>query len=426
MLKWIASSILLISTHNLLIAQFCINERFTQADYFTENEIIIQNDVSYGLADDWYLDIPQPLQNSFNIAYPNTSIDLLDKRPLVVLAHGGGFWGGEKESLDDIIQGLAKKGFVAVSLNYRKGWDAYGDPTGCDGDGESLNQAVYKSMQDVQACIRYLVFNAATYGIDTSWIFAGGESAGLYAILNSNYITQPEWNGLFPDYEFMFGPVMDAVNDINIDYSIKGFINMWGGVLDTGALTDNDIKPMISFYGTSDDVVPPYSGSFQNCENYAFIYGSASLNDYLDDHNVCNALHTRIGYGHDAYDHQYVTDNISCFMKSLFCNDCNNYEVNYELADCSAMQATDINDIALEITDIYPNPASEYVIINSAELNDQFQLILTNATGSSIRVDYTVNGSAINLNTKDLAGGIYFFTLIGKNFIKSGRFVIVE
>ena len=416
---------ILICTHNILESQLCIDGRFTEVNYFTDDEIIFDTDVSYGLANDWYYDMPAPLLNTFNIAYPAFGSDPLEKRPLVVLAHGGGFWGGEKENMDYIIQQLAQKGYVAVSANYRKGWDAYGDPEDCDGDGNSMYQAIYKAMQDLQASVRYLVENADTYAIDTSWIFLGGQSAGVYAMMNSTYITQEEWDSMFPEHTALFGSLNSATNDIEINYTIKGFINFWGGMLDTAFIDENDVLPTISFFGTEDEIVPPYEGNFQGCEQYAYVYGSASISEKLNSYNICNVLHKREGYGHETYEDDYVIGNAACFMKSIFCDDCSVYEVDYQLAACGDVIANEIVGSYGLAEKVYPNPADKYVVVETADpLESTFTLDLYNVMGNKIQVSYTSAGHTVILQTESIPTGIYYFTLHSGYIHTSGSFII--
>ena len=107
-------------THLITIkAQYCIDDRFAQSAYFDELEIERDFNIQYGLADDWFMDFPQPLLNTFDIAYPKLDVDPLEKRPFILFAHGGGFWGGEKEALGYHVTQLAEAGFVASSMNYR-------------------------------------------------------------------------------------------------------------------------------------------------------------------------------------------------------------------------------------------------------------------------------------------------------------------
>ncbi len=425
MQKWVSSLIILICTHNTLNAQLCIEDRFTEAEYFADDEITIVNNVSYGLASEWYYEMEVPELNMFNIAYPTIGIDPLGKRPLVILAHGGGFWGSEKENMDYIVQQLAQKGFVAATINYRKGWDSYGDPENCDGDGASMYEAVYKAMQDVQAALRYLVANADTYGIDTSWIFLGGQSAGVYAMMNSTFATQEEWNLLFSEHTLLFGDINSATNDIVTDFTVKGFLNCWGGIVDLNLIDVDEAIPTISFYGTEDEVVPPFEGNFQGCEAYAYVYGSALIYETLNLFNVCNVVHAREGYGHDTYEDDYVIDNVTCFMKSLFCDDCSSYEVNYQTGSCEELGATEILVASKSEFTVYPNPANVFVTIKSVnplELNCNIEV--WNSTGQKMPIDFDQNENTLILNTENLPSGIYYFTLRNNNKTNPGSFLI--
>lgn len=426
MLKWICSLTILLCTHNILESQLCIEGRFTEASYFTPDEITIESNTFYGLADDWYYDVELPPLNTFNIAYPDFTDDPLTKRPLVVLAHGGGFWGGEKENLDYVIKQLAQRGFVAATLNYRKGWDAYGDPENCDGDGASMSIAIYKAMQDVQAGLRYLVSNADTYGIDTSWIFIGGQSAGVYAMMNSLYISQDNWNIMFPEHEDLLGGIFSSTNNIEIDYTVKGFLNFWGGIIDTAYISPEEVVPTINFYGTDDDVVPPYSGNFLDCDQYAYVYGSAAINQYMNDHGICSVVNKREGYGHDTYEDDYVINNITCFMKSIFCDDCSSYEVNYQLSACSEEdQETGIANADKSALEIYPNPASDYVVINSVNtLAANSSISVYNIMGKEMDVEYNIRNFAVFMQTDNLTEGAYFFILNNEQAHTKGSFII--
>ena len=114
------------------------------------------------------------------------------KYPLVVMAHGGSFLTGNKKNLSDLCQAIAEKGYIAVSIDYRLGlgfWAMRKSPAACKGDTISLQKAVYRSLQDYNAALRYLVHNADKYFIDANWIFTGGSSAGAVAAINTTYVT---------------------------------------------------------------------------------------------------------------------------------------------------------------------------------------------------------------------------------------------
>lgn len=84
--------------------------------------------------------------------------------PLVVLIHGGGFFGGDSADLAELAALLSTKGFAAASINYRLSGDA----------------AFPAGVQDVAAALRYLRAGARSWGVDPHRIAVWGESAGGY------------------------------------------------------------------------------------------------------------------------------------------------------------------------------------------------------------------------------------------------------
>jgi len=85
-----------------------------------------------------------------------------ERRPAVVMIHGGGWRVGDKASWQPEAEQLAAKGWVAFSVNYR-----LDEP------------AVFPAeIDDVQAAVRWVRAHAEEYRIDPARIAAVGESAG--------------------------------------------------------------------------------------------------------------------------------------------------------------------------------------------------------------------------------------------------------
>ena len=66
-----------------------------------------------------YSDVYNDIRHEMDIYTPNE--DTVINRPVVIYIHGGGFTMGNKNSVDcvDFCESFAKKGYVAVSMNYR-------------------------------------------------------------------------------------------------------------------------------------------------------------------------------------------------------------------------------------------------------------------------------------------------------------------
>src|SRR3990172_12948632 len=120
------------------------------------------------------------------------------ERPLVIFAHSGNFLspvlngGPTGYKTDSVVVEMctrfAKKGYVAVAMDYRLGWN----PTAVGPGGQNIRtgtiiNAAYRGVQDAHTCIRYFKHdvdsNGNTYSIDTSNIVLGGVGTGSYIAL---------------------------------------------------------------------------------------------------------------------------------------------------------------------------------------------------------------------------------------------------
>jgi dienelactone hydrolase len=135
--------------------------RFSTAIY-AASQITRTRDLKYGTAVnhqgqtiDLYLDVWTPP------AGPTPT------RPLVVLVHGGGFQGGNREAWAQGATDLARLGFVTASISYRL------RPAGA-----SVLPAAADAIDDGMEAVRWLKANAARFAIDTTRIAAMGDSAG--------------------------------------------------------------------------------------------------------------------------------------------------------------------------------------------------------------------------------------------------------
>ena len=162
--------------------EFCTSDaRFTEVEFFNENQIDSEKDILYASAENWF-GIMQDLE--LDIYQPNQNIDPMEKRPLVVLINGGGFMGGNKLFLEDLCLEFSKRGFVCASIEYRLG--RFELP-------ESTQKAIYRAQQDANAALRFLANKAEEYKIDTAHVFVGGQSAGAVTALYVNYASEDEW-----------------------------------------------------------------------------------------------------------------------------------------------------------------------------------------------------------------------------------------
>ncbi|MES2598380.1 MAG: alpha/beta hydrolase [Verrucomicrobiota bacterium] len=92
--------------------------------------------------------------------------------PAIICIHGGGWFKGDRNSMANIAQALAAKGYVTATISYRL-------------SGETKFPA---AIQDCKAAVRFLRANAAKFGIQSETIGVTGLSAGghLAALLSTS------------------------------------------------------------------------------------------------------------------------------------------------------------------------------------------------------------------------------------------------
>jgi poly(3-hydroxybutyrate) depolymerase len=227
--------------------------------------------------------------------------DTLSYRPLVMLMHGGSFYFGSRNdpSISQWCEYLASLGYVAASIDYRMGFL----PTTTD-----IERAGYRAIQDAHAALRYLVANQDKYGIDTSFIFVGGCSAGAITALNLAFMT----NETRPNTSYAssssddLGNIETSGNNLKTHFSIKGVVDMWGALSDTSMMRGRNV-PILAFHGDKDDVVPyrhdyPFgkAGEFKKLLTNK-MFGSSCIVDYAKKHGQKAQLYTFEGFKHSPH-----------------------------------------------------------------------------------------------------------------------------
>ncbi|MEM9821574.1 MAG: alpha/beta hydrolase, partial [Bacteroidota bacterium] len=225
---------LLVTFHSQ--AQFCAEDnRFTEAEYFSDNQIDSSMNIVYATV------AGNPLAMDFY--YPSLAIDDLPQRPFIFLVHGGGYVAGNRSIMRNTCFEFAKRGFVTATITHR-----YGSPP------VTTLAPIYKAEQDAHAAMRYVVENADTYHIDTAWIFTGGESSGANTALAMVYTDQEDYDNLNPSISATYGGLYTSGNTLINTYSIKGVYNNWGSVIAPSFDSLRSVS-IISFHGEQDPII---------------------------------------------------------------------------------------------------------------------------------------------------------------------------
>ncbi len=137
---------------------------------------------------------------------PNPENKLL---PMVMMIHGGGFHGGNKEQKLHYAQDYATLGYIGCTINYRLTRQNI-----IQESDENLIAAVNDAVEDAMNAIRFLKTQSSIYNIDNDRILTIGNSAGA-AISLHNAIDNDE---SLPDQE--------SINDYpGISSSVKASVS---------------------------------------------------------------------------------------------------------------------------------------------------------------------------------------------------------
>jgi len=393
-------------------AQFCTNDgRFTNAAYFTDGQVSSQLNVTFGNAVDWR---GNNVALKLDAYYPTLSIDKLPLRPLILMVHGGGLISGDKINYTRVCKEFAKRGFVAVTINYRLGLN-------CNTDTISEEKAKYRAQQDINAAFRYLSANASLLRVDTSWMFIGGGSAGSVASLGVVYISQSEWNTFTPTLQTLLGNLNSSGNNLTNTFSIKGVFNDWGAMLKT-SMQPSEMLPTVSFHGDADSTVAIDSTLGGGCIHVEKSYGSRAMHNLLIANGICSDLSVKQGGGHGVYQDSifgtpFRVGRAACFFKSLFCNNCSSfYQIDSIPANCSI--TTGIEDIITgSKIHIYPNPFFDKITVANIEGNEVFTLF--NPLGQIIYKGQSIQKQGFS----DLPNGIYFLKIETSKTMKTLKLI---
>ena len=289
--------------NRLLILFILLSMAIGQTRYLDEvfQDISITNDIVYGNSPD----LPFIFLFEWNTYDIDLEMDIYEpsgdeeiRRPVIIFLHPGSFFSGSKESEDMVSLAVdaAKRGYVAISANYRLGLNILSTYSG--------ERAVYRGVQDASAIIRYLREFHEDFRINPDEIFLWGSSAGSFISLHlafSNDSERPQ-----STYGGVNDPDLGCIDCTGNSYMHNSrptaIVSCWGAIGDLDWIDVEDNIPSILFHGTS-DIVVPYDEGFPFTINIALpvVYGSSRIGERLDQLGILNEVYIEEGEGHEYW-----------------------------------------------------------------------------------------------------------------------------
>ena len=236
---------------------------------------VVQSDIQYGAAFNPTTQVLEPLL--LDLYEPAN--DAASARPAVVIVHGGGFIGGDKTalSMQQLGADLARRGYVAISINYRLGV------------APVTPLMLLNASHDMKAAVRWLRTQQSTLRLEPGRIGCIGSSAGAITSLQTAYVNNGEGTSGNP----------------GVSSAVHAVVDLWGGLVPLNALESGE-APVQIIHGTTDPTVPYQAGV--DLHSQALAVG------------VPTELHPITGFGHGpwgAYFQSYHVEAVGFFYEHL-------------------------------------------------------------------------------------------------------------
>lgn len=202
--------------------------------------------------------------------------DPLDKRPLLVVVHGGGFSVGQRDNPTEVkfSKIMAEMGYTVASISYRLTRKGKETGFGCDCPTQEKLETIKMSGEDVLKALHFLKEKNELFKIDFDRVILIGSSAGAEAVVNLAYMRGSDLYKDLPYGELKFA----------------GVVSFAGALLELESLTTENAVPTMFFHGIKDRLVPYDVAAHHYCEKdapgYLKLYGSKAMADKLKELKV--------------------------------------------------------------------------------------------------------------------------------------------
>lgn len=265
-----------LATYILLFFSLTVIAQTRYIDPVFENTTVKTYNYALRNKDTLKLDVYEPVNDSLN------------KRPLAVLVHAGGFTSGERDnnSIVYMAENIAKKGYVVASIDYRlykaRAWN-------CSLPVKNKLKVYANAAEDLLNALSYLVNYKESFNIDDTKIILFGASAGAQTALNVVYNRD----------------LLIKNSDIYKNIKPAAVISISGAILQADLITKEKSIPTVLYHGVNDKVVPYNTSAHQSClptsRGFLLISGSKTISEKLDNNNTSFLLYSYQNKGHNIF-----------------------------------------------------------------------------------------------------------------------------
>lgn len=418
MTKTFTLILLLIIAASLTAQDLCDGQRFFTPVF--AGEVEQTDNVKFGENVQPTIINPNARQELF-LTFFDAPSDPAVKRPLMILAFGGAFVFGARQSGDitALCNYFAEHGYATAAIDYRlsPGLLVNGNPR----DG---TLAVIKAMHDVKAAVRFFRADAAgdnLYKIDTDNIFIGGVSAGAVAANHAAYLDDfSELPSLLePSDTANIGGLEGLSGNPGFSSEVKGVINLCGAIGDSSWIETGE-PALFSMHGDEDQTVPYGIDTVRLFGLDLPTMGSSVMHVRASNVDVKEALYTFKGADHVPFVNAVTGQPIQTYMDST--QDFIRRQVGeFICGPISSLQGEQFAD-----TRVWPQPMSDLVHIELNRPVAGLSITVFDIQGKKVNLETSATTNTFTLQRGPLTAGLYGYSIHDRKQVVGRGIIAVQ
>lgn len=371
--------------------------------------------------------------------------DTASLRPVIVLAHGGGYIDLLDQKSPDIVElavDMVLRGYVVISLEYREEANPFSLLS-----EENMVKAVGRSLIDIRDATCSIMDTTLNYGnpykIDYSKVIVGGVSAGSVSFLHALFLDSLSWMPTkYQNWILQVEPNSQALLDNRYcGANVIGMINVSGAILDTAWIKPNrTYPPILSQHGTADPIVPyNYDHPF-HIPMLPKLMGSYLVDLRYKNLGLRTEFQSWNGYSHVPFigglnlDALFSPNPLAIIFNPMVLDSTKRHITNfcYSLIGCDQITTGIKENIATEQLSIFPNPNTGNFTISIPKniTTYKWNLEMYDITGKQVLAKQYIGNKDIISVDERMPVGLYmvklFYEQNNEFTVYSGKITITQ